>query len=110
MGRGPDGKPDGEPDGGLDAVRAEIDALDEELVGLISRRQRCVERAGVLKRGQPVSAVRAPARVEAVVARARDLAESRGASPDLVEAVYRVMIDQFILLEGRTHAGDDQAP
>lgn len=99
-------------DEALSALRSEIDALDERLIELIARRQDCVARAGVLKRGQPVSHVRAPGRVEEVVARARRIAREVGASELLVEVVYRAMIEQFILLEIEAHSdeGASSAP
>ena len=86
---------------GIEDVRAEIDALDSEIVRLIAQRQRWVVEAGTLKqdRGQ----VRAPDRVAKVIAKVRDLAETSGASPDVVERTYRAMIDAFIDLELSVH-------
>ena len=47
-------------------------------------------------------------RIEEVIAKVRGLAAEYGAPPDLVEAVYRLMIDRFIALEAeefeRLHA------
>ena len=83
----------------LEGIRAEIDALDAAIVDLIARRQRWVEAAGAAKSGQGPVAVRAPARVEAVVARARIRAEVTGASAEVVEDTYRAMIAAFIRLE-----------
>lgn len=84
-------------------IRTAIDALDDRIVALIAERQGWVERAGELKRGEPTDAVRAPARVEAVVERVRALAAQRGASPDVVERTYRAMIAAFIDLEIEVH-------
>ena len=83
----------------LAGIRTSIDALDAEIVDLIARRQRWVEAAGRAKSGRGSDAVRAPARVEAVVARARARAEAAGASPEVVEDTYRAMIAAFIRLE-----------
>ncbi len=77
----------------LDAVREHIDALDEELVALIAAREQLVLAAG--RRKASAEAVRAPARVEQVVARVRAHAERSGASPDVVERTYRAMIAAF---------------
>lgn len=89
----------------LDEVRNGIDALDSRIIELIAARQRCVERAGELKRGQDASAVRAPARVEEVIGKVRARAEAAGAAPAVVEATYRGMIGAFIELELGVHRG-----
>lgn len=93
------------PSTDLSDIRAAIDALDREIIALIAARQRFVEAAGVAKAGQDSDAVRAPARVEAVIARVREEAVAAGASPAVVEAAYRAMIDAFIDLELDVHAG-----
>jgi isochorismate pyruvate lyase len=87
----------------LGEVRSAIDSLDRQIVALIAARQVQVVRAGELKRGQPSEAVRAPARVEQVIGKVRDLAATEGASPDAVEAVYRAMIAAFTTLELTIH-------
>lgn len=92
----------------LGVIRAAIDELDERIVALIAERQHRVEQAGRAKRGQDASAVDAPARVEAVTERVRARAEAAGASADVVEAVYRAMIAEFIRLEHGV-AGTDGA-
>jgi isochorismate pyruvate lyase len=88
----------------LSDIRSSIDELDREIVALIARRQSWVVKAGELKRGEEDDAVRAPARVQSVVARVRELAADAGASPDVVEATYRAMISGFIDLELSVHA------
>jgi isochorismate pyruvate lyase len=84
-------------DDSLDEIRAEIDLLDRRLVTLLAERERLVRRAGRLK--ADTGAVRAPGRVEQVVARARAMAAEAGASPDVAERTYRAMIAAFIDLE-----------
>ncbi len=83
--------------GDLAGVRAAIDGLDEELVALLARRERLVRAAAGLK--TDAAAVRAPDRVEQVVARARRLAVASGGSPEVAERVYRAMIAAFVDLE-----------
>ncbi|SOE01428.1 GNAT family N-acetyltransferase [Blastococcus haudaquaticus] len=78
-------------------VRAAIDTVDGEIVDRLALRQRLVRRAGRLT--SDAAAVRAPARVAAVIARVRDLAAGAGADPDLVARVYRTMIAAFVELE-----------
>ncbi|MBM0205825.1 chorismate mutase [Micromonospora sp. NPDC051227] len=85
----------------LTEIRAGIDALDRELVGLLARREALVRQAAPLKSdGQ---AVRAPDRVAQVVARVRTLASEAGADPDLIERIYRGMIQAFIDMETDEH-------
>ena len=81
----------------LEEIRAEIDLLDRRLVTLLAERERLVRRAGRLK--ADTGAVRAPGRVEQVVASARAMAAEAGASPDVAERTYRAMIAAFIDLE-----------
>lgn len=88
----------------LEEVRSRIDSLDRRIVQLIAERQRCVIAAGALKADE--QAVRAPARVEQVVAKVRALAEESGGSPDVVESTYRAMIAAFIDLELEHHRAE----
>lgn len=90
----------------LSGVRAGIDAIDGELVRLLARRQRLVERAGALKRGRAEDAVRDRDRVAQVVSSRRRTAVEAGLDPAVAEAVWRTMIDAFIALELRVHAAE----
>jgi isochorismate pyruvate lyase len=85
----------------IEDVRAQIDALDRQIVELIAERQRWVVTAGSLKKDE--QAVRSPARVEQVISKVRGLAENAGASPEVVEQSYRAMIAAFIDLELDEH-------
>jgi isochorismate pyruvate lyase len=85
----------------IDEVRRRIDDIDREIVELIGRRQACVVEAGRLKTDR--AAVRAPDRVEAVIAKVRSLATDAAASPEVVESTYRAMIAAFIDLELHVH-------
>ncbi len=85
----------------LEKVRAEIDAIDQQIVALIAERQQWVVTAGKLKKSE--QAVRAPARVEQVIRKVSQLAEQNGASTDVVERTYRALISAFIELELEHH-------
>ncbi|WP_309230450.1 chorismate mutase [Nocardia sp. SYP-A9097] len=87
----------------LDEVRARIDALDGELIRLLAERQELVRAAAGFKKDE--AAVRAPDRVQRVVALARERAAAAGLEPAVAEAVWRAMIGAFINLELDTHAG-----
>ncbi len=91
----------------LTEIREAINVLDERIVELIGQRQAWVERAGRLKGDQDEDAVRAPARVEAVIGRVRSLAVSAGASPEVVERTYRTLIASFVELELGVHSHED---
>ena len=83
----------------LAAIRAAINEIDENIVSLMSRRERLVRRAGAIKRDD--ASVRAPARVEQVIANVRGYAGDHGVDPAVVEETYRAMIAGFIELELR---------
>ena len=85
----------------LDEVREEIDRIDQEIVRLLGERGGYVRQAARFK--QTADDVRAPQRVEAVIARVRGMAAAHGLSPDIVERVYRAMIAAFVDYEMHQH-------
>ena len=86
----------------LDEVRQEIDEIDRNLVSLLAQRGRLVTQAATFKK--TTDDVRAPARVEQVIRKVREIANETGASAKVVEQVYRAMISAFITEELATHA------
>ncbi|WP_442113557.1 chorismate mutase [Pseudomonas sp. NUPR-001] len=86
----------------IDEVRQHIDCIDRDLVVLLARRGHLVNQAASFKRSS--ADVRAPARVEQVIAKVRGIAVQTGANPQVVERVYRAMIEAFIEEELKTHA------
>ncbi|MCK9904555.1 chorismate mutase [Parafrankia colletiae] len=85
-------------------IRSRIDLLDQQIVQLLAAREDLVRAAGRLK--SDTAAVRAPDRVEQVVQRVRGLAKEAGASPEVVDRIYRAMISAFIDLELAVHRAD----
>ena len=79
-------------------LRAQIDALDDRLIGLLALRAAHVERAIELKPAEGMPA-RIPARVEAVLGNVRAKAEAAGLSPLLAETLWGAMIEFFIARE-----------
>jgi isochorismate pyruvate lyase len=77
----------------LSEVRANIDRIDREIVAALAERGKYVAEAGRFK--QDPAAVSQPARVEAIVARVRKLAEADGLAPAVAETTYRAMIAGF---------------
>jgi isochorismate pyruvate lyase len=86
----------------LEDVRQNIDRLDGQIVTLLAERGACVAQAARFKKDR--DAVKAPARVEQVIAKVRALAEAAGANPEVTEQVYRAMIAAFIEQELSEHA------
>ncbi|TQM76683.1 chorismate mutase [Thermopolyspora flexuosa] len=85
----------------LAEIRAAIDAIDAELTVLLARRQRLVKAAASFKADE--RAVRAPGRVEEVLAAARRRALEHGLATEVAEAVWSAMVGAFIDLELREH-------
>ena len=81
----------------LEEVRANIDRIDDEIIRLIAERGDYVRQASAYKKNE--EGVKAPDRVEAVIQKVRAKAEECGASPDMVEALYREMISRFVNME-----------
>jgi isochorismate pyruvate lyase len=78
----------------IEGVRANFDRIDRQLVELLAERGGYVKQAVQFKK--TIDDVRAPQRVEQVIAKAKALAEELGADPSVTEQVYRAMIRAFI--------------
>ncbi len=79
-------------------IRAEIDRLDEDLVRLFAERAGYIDRAAEIKAQVDLPA-RIDTRVEEVVQNVRRHAETYGLPPDLVEKLWRRLIDWSIARE-----------
>jgi isochorismate pyruvate lyase len=79
-------------------IRAEIDRLDEDLVRLFAERAGYIDRAAEIKAEVDLPA-RIEARVEEVVRNVRRHADTFGLPPDLVEKLWRRLIDWSIARE-----------
>jgi isochorismate pyruvate lyase len=86
-------------------IRAEIDRVDEELVRLFAARAGYIDRAGVIKTTVHLPA-RIEGRVEQVVGNVRRHAVTYGLPPELVEKLWRRLIDWSIARE-ETALGPD---
>ncbi len=74
----------------LAEIRAAIDRIDGAIVALLSERVRYTRDAARFKASE--GEVAAPARAEAVVARAAALGAERGVPREIVEPVYRALV------------------
>jgi isochorismate pyruvate lyase len=80
-----------------DDVRAEIDRIDQALLGLFAERHRYVTRMAEIKT-DPHEA-RDPARIEAVIAKVRERSLALDLDEDQAELVWRTLIDWNINYE-----------
>jgi isochorismate pyruvate lyase len=84
----------------MQELRTGIDLLDRELIALLAQRAAYIDRAVQLKQrnGWPA---RIPERVEEVVMNARAAADGEGLDPDLIEDLWRQLVDWSIAREAR---------
>lgn len=82
----------------LKELRLKIDAIDQGLVQLFGQRAACIREAAEIKKQNHIPA-RIPDRVEEVVANVRRRAVEEGADPDLVERLWRQVIEWSIAYE-----------
>ncbi len=78
----------------LKEIRHEIDKIDTEIIGLLSKRAELVIKAGNLKKDE--QGVRDPKRVEQVINKVKSKAAEVGLDPDIAEKIYRTIISCFI--------------
>ena len=81
----------------LEQVREQIDQLDQQLIDIIATRQFYVDQAVRFKR--TTEDAQSPERVQQVIDKVRQKAFEVGTDPDLVETIYRAMIQHFIQRE-----------
>ena len=81
----------------LEQAREKIDAIDTALIEMIATRQFYVDQAVRFKKS--IQDVQSPERVEQIIQKVRTQAVELGIDPDLVEQLYRAMIQQFIQRE-----------
>lgn len=81
----------------MEHVRAEIDRIDSALVDLIRERFSYVDRAWQLKTNPAEATVHW--RIQEVITRVKQRAETQGLPPELAEAMWRQMIGWFIQYE-----------
>lgn len=86
----------------LEQVRENIDRIDQQIVALLAERGGYVKQAARFKK--TTDDVKAPQRVEQVIAKVKALANDLGASPVVTEHVYRAMIAAFMNAELSEHA------
>ena len=86
----------------MEDVRRHIDALDDVLVPLLVTRGGYMTQAARIKKS--ATQVRDEERIEAIVARVRERTQKEGGEPDMIEAIYRSMMEAYIAFEHREFA------
>ncbi len=86
----------------MDEVRRHIDALDDVLVPLLVTRGGYMTQAARIK--QDAGQVRDEERIEAIIERVRSRAAVEGGQPEVLEAIYRSMMEAYIAFEHREFA------
>ncbi len=78
----------------LNEARQAIDRLDTEIIRLLGNRAGYVRQ--VVKFKQTADEVRAPGRYAEVMRERRKLAEAADLNPDIIESMYKLLVDNFI--------------
>ena len=78
-------------------VRAGLDALDQEIAGLLAKRLRFIDAAARIKQSR--DQIRDEERISAVIARARSNAIAAGAPAEVIAKIYENLIETSIAYE-----------
>ena len=86
----------------IEEVRSNIDRIDRQMVTLLADRGGYVKQAARFKKTS--DDVKAPQRVEQIIAKVTALSIELGANASVTEQVYRAMISGFVDAELAEHA------
>lgn len=78
----------------MDDIRHEIDVMDKDIISILGKRFEYVKKAAKFKTS--ATSVKAPERFKAVLEQRRAWANDVGLSPDVIEKMYRDLINHFI--------------
>lgn len=78
----------------LEDVRNAIDALDRAIIAFLGKRFDYVKAAAKFKTSE--ASVRAPMRLQSMLAERRLWADEEGLDPDVIERMYINLVDHFI--------------
>jgi len=78
----------------LEEVRTQIDLLDDQIVELIGVRNSYIKQAAKFK--NTVDEVKAPERINEIMSKVRHKALTLGMSPNLLEEIYTIMINEMV--------------
>ena len=89
---------------GIEDLRADIDAVDADLVKLLARRFAAVEKIARLKAKNGIPVV-IPERIDAVQDRVARLTEEAGLDPAIARRLWRAIIDEAVAMEAKEIGG-----
>tara|TARA_B100000029_G_scaffold359706_1_gene352556 strand:- start:902 stop:1186 length:285 start_codon:yes stop_codon:yes gene_type:complete len=81
----------------MEELRKDLDILDEELLKIISKRFKFIEQAAIIK--NDASEIRDNERIEEIILRLKGLAKNYDINSDIVEKLWRFIIDLSIEYE-----------
>ena len=81
----------------MEELRKDLDILDEELLKIISKRFKFIEQAAIIK--NDASEIRDIERIEEIIIRLKGLAKKYDINSDIVEKLWRFIIDLSIEYE-----------
>lgn len=79
----------------IEEIRIAIDRIDQEIISLLGERYKYVKAIVQFKEPTEESII-AKSRFDAVISSRREMAEEYGLDPDMVEKLYREMMNHFI--------------
>lgn len=79
----------------LDNLRCQIDEIDERIIDLVAQRFTLTREVGRVKIEQKLDPVDVT-REESQLRRFRDLARQQTLNPELIAAIYRLIIDEVV--------------
>ena len=78
----------------IEELRHEIDEIDNSIIGLIGKRLTYIH--NIIKYKNNIDEVYAKSRYDAVLSKRREIAATHNLDPDVIEKIYRIMMDYFI--------------
>jgi len=88
----------------LNNLRTEIDEIDEQLLGIIARRMRTVEKIAQLKSEEKLNVIQ-PKRWQDVMVNVKSKAENRGLRPDFAEGLFNTIHEESVFLQSNIIRG-----
>jgi len=78
----------------IEEVRQKIDEIDHAIIGLIGKRFSLIQE--IVKFKSSIDEVHAKTRYNKVISQRREIAVNHNLDPDVIERLYRIMMDYFI--------------
>jgi len=78
----------------IEEVRKAIDTIDNEIIDLIAKRYQYVKE--IIKYKNTAEDVFAKERYNSVINKRRELAQKHNLDPDVIETMYKILMDYFI--------------